>query len=317
MRSLLTRLWAGVFLCLALAGCPIPAPAKPAPAPQKPAGDVLWYAHADGPDAIQVAGPKAQDLQAIGIGGVVVSGSNFLRYAVTQHRRLSLDEVGADLKPVVSACAPLPVWLEIGVSSQDSTPPRTLYAPKDAAQRGVVLDNLATVGQAAKEAGIPAVGFDFEAYGVSQPYAEKAEQLRVVGVDLATALRRNYGAVRLFGFCPLSFYRKSDGARGLFRGFYSVAGQGGVFFNEDSYGLSRQNVKQLLSSTADFTHCAIPACGWWPDGNAPDPVAAISAAAKNWKLAVQDGRPGMLYHEGLLLTTDPGRRGALGQVLGN
>jgi hypothetical protein len=275
----------------------------------------LWYSHADGPDAIQNAGPKPADLQAIGITGVIVSGTNFLRYRVTQHRRLSLDEVRASLAPIVAACAPLPVWLELGVSSQDSTPPRTLYAPKDAAQRGVVLDNLATVGQAAKEAGIPAVGFDWEAYGIKQPYAEKAEQERVVGVDLATAIRRNYGAVRLFGFCPLSFYRKSDGARGLFRGYYSIAGSSGVFFNEDSYGLSRQNVKALLSSTADFTHAQVSACGWWPDGNAPDPVATIRAAGPNVALARANGRPLLAYHEGLLLTTDPGRRSAFASTL--
>jgi hypothetical protein len=295
----------------------LPVGAAPAPNAQHPtpkAGDVLWYSHADG-DGIAQVGPKASDLQSVGITGVICSGTGFLRYAVIQHRRLSLDEVRASLRPIIAACAPLPVWLEVGVSSQDSTPPRTLYAPKDAAQRGVVLDNLATVGQAAKEAGCPAVGFDFEAYGIKAPYAEKAEQERVVGVDLATAIRRNYGAVRLFGFCPLSFYRKSDGFRGLARGFYSVAGSSGVFFNEDSYGLSRQNVKALLSSTADFTHAQVPACGWWPDGNSPDPVATIRAAAAKVKEARSGGRPVLVYHEGGALLADTARRGALEQAL--
>lgn len=285
-----------------------------APAPQ-PKSDILWYSHADGPDGIVSGTPKSADLQALGITGVIVSGANFLRYAVCQHRRLSLDAARASIRPVVAACAPLPVWLEVGVSSQDSTPPRTLYAPKDQAQRGIVLDNLATIGQVAKEMGIPAVGFDFEAYGVAQPYTEKAEQLRPVGVDLATALRRNYSGVRLFGFAPLSFYRKSDGFRGLARGYYAVAGQGGVFFNEDSYGLARVQVKALLTDTASFTHAGTPALGWWPGGNAADPVGAISQAAANARAAMLGGRPVMLYHEGGLLVADPARREALHKAL--
>jgi hypothetical protein len=315
MKQFFSHLLAGLLLCAALA-----VGASAAPPPQ-PKSDILWYAHADGPDGITSGTPKASELQALGITGVIVSGTNFLRYNV-QNRRLSLEEVRASIAPVVLACAPLPVWLELGVSRQagnplPTSPARTLYAPRGPPEERVTaLDNLATIGQAAKEAGIPAVGFDFEAYGVQAPYTEKAEQLRPVGVDLATALRRNYGGVRLFGFAPLSFYRKSDGFRGLARGFYAVAGSSGVFFNEDSYGLARQNVKALLSDTASFTHAQVPACGWWPGGNAADPVGAISQAAANARLAMQGGRPVLIYHEGAELISDPARREALKRALG-
>lgn len=309
MPKFFSRLLAGFLLCAALVGVA----AAPAPAPQ-PKSDILWYSHAEGPDGITSGTPKPADLQALGITGVIVSGANFLRYAVCQHRRLSLDAARASIRPVVLACAPLPVWLEVGVSSQDSTPPRTLYAPKDVAQRSVVLDNLATVGQVAKENGIPAVGFDFEAYGVSQPYTEKAEQLRPVGVDLATAIRRNYGGVRLFGFAPPSFYKKSDGFRGLARGYYAVAGASGVFFNEDSYNLTRQNVKALLSATAAYTQCLTPALGWWPDGNAADKPGNINAAAPNVQELLRLRVPIMIYHEA---PYDESSRRALKAALGS
>lgn len=260
--------------------------ARAAPAP-RPASAILWWTTNE--QALDVS-----MLQGIGITAVLSDGTAYLRTRIYVSP-LSLEEVRASIKPIVDRAAPLPVWLY--VSAANPVGPRTLVGVKDVKARALLLENLANISRVAKELALPALGFDWEAYGVGQPYTEKPEQLRPLGVDVATAMRRSYAGVRLFGFCPLSFYRKSDGARGLFRGYYAIAGNSGVFFNEDAYGLARQDVKSLLASTADFTHAGTPALGWWPGGNAADPVSAIGLAAGNWKLAVAGGRPGMIYHE--------------------
>jgi hypothetical protein len=175
----------------------------------------------------------------------------------------------------------------------------------------MLLDNYASIGRVAKEAGFAGLALDSEDFGGAGLAWPDEPGARELGAALARACRQNNGTLPLAAFGPVS--GAPAGFQKVWRGFFGAAGKGAAFFNEDAYGIARVNVKQLLAQTRRVTGCDTPALAWWPEGNSAAVPGYIGAAEAQVRAARQGGRPIMLYHEHAL---DGAGRAALAAALG-
>lgn len=306
MRPVLTRLLAGVFVCLSLVGCPIPAPAKPNPPistkPAKPVPQSLnfWYSW----DWI---GGDFDPAKVRATGCTEILAVSVWKFG-PQNAPLSLDQLRADAQTIKAKCAGLNVWWTFDFVRQagnplPASPARTLV---DVAQRPMLLDNLASIGRVAKEMGFAGVGVDVEPYSAAVVYPDE-KQGRVWGNQIVTqGFRRDNSTLKLAFFGPLKSCAAHPGFTPLIRGICEKSSP--IVFSEDWYRLQGADVKKALKRTQDLIQTGTAGLGWFPEGHVPpDQVPGIiSAAAPNARLAGAGGRPRLIYREGqtLLLPTN-------------
>lgn len=320
--SRLTRLLAGVSLFLGLAlATPANAQKSRVSRPTAPAAPCrLYYTWSGGPGGLVGSGVTAAEFRACGLDAILAAADSTLAYGWLV-QPLTEDGVRAALAPVVQAADGMPVWLSLSCVTQagalnPGAPARTFYDFRNGPHRAMALANLETISRVAAELGISRLGFDFEAYGVTSWAATyPTPKARKIGAELAAAARRGNPSVQLFGLCPLSFYARYPGARALFRGWYGAAGAGGVFLNEDAYGM-QGNVPGLLAWTHQFTQARNAAAGWFASDRAASGAAWFYDCAPQLRAAVQSSPFLLVYREGpALWGTRPDLRDAAGAVL--
>lgn len=276
----------------------------------------LYYTHAD---ELIGSGLTADEFRACGFDAILTSGDHFLRY---QWLEFPLTEatVRADLEPVIRAADGMPLWLELGVTTQagsprPTSPARTFYDPRDQAHRAMALANLQLISQIALEYGITRIGFDWEAYSVSDArYVYPAPQARQIGADLAAAARAGNPQAQLFGFCPVSFYSTIPGFRALVRGYYH--GQpAGVLLDEDLYGM-QGSVPRVLQRDRALTQARECGAGWFASDRAAAGPAWYGQCGPQLQRAMSVCPVLMVYHEGdPLYRAEPQWEAALGKAL--
>lgn len=305
MRSALTRLLAGLFIALSLAGCPEAVPAKP-PVPVQ----AFLYSW----DWTDPGAWSATAMQTSGITGVIaVSQKKF----DPNERTLSLDELRTEAQAIKARCAPLAVAWSFSCTCQAGNPLPTSPARTfvDVAHRTMLLDNYASIGRVAKESGFPAVALDVEPWTGAGCLAYPQEPgTRQFGSDLVTkGLRRENAGLQVMAFAPLSAEKPLPAFQPLIRGMMDAAGKSGVFFNEDLYGLAAGiDARKVLVQTGAYTDAALPSAGWFASAKAPDLAGWYQAAVPQLQAAARLSPYVMVYREGPMT---PEQQAALGRTL--
>lgn len=253
----------------------------------------------------------AARLREFGITGCLAVLGGDLQYQALG-RVLLETEVAQELEKMRQAAGDLPfspVLWSVGPGPQGA-PLRTFWGPQETQRQSMALANYTLIAALAEQHGAAGIGFDFEPYSVpaGMAYPDANGLAHRTGRNLRAALRKGSRKLALFGLGPLS--PPLPGLNALLHGYYDegMLGSAGVFYTEDTYGMSNPHDVHIWLKQAEHRTGAHAAAGWWLSTQRP--VEHVASCVPALHEALQFSPNLMLYRE-----SDDVFQGAWGDAL--